>query len=231
MAHPVGSVNIPLAGSEPAPTDGFEPAVLKYGWPGVITQWITGATDTGNLADLDHPTVPGDPVHQVVSCHPEAHVPLKGGLLLDQGRFGRLQLGDTNLTLLSRGHHLLGMNRRFGSFMYPAANRFSSIRTSLENSGCSASWAALRTSFLFTRCKALSIDFGLRLIAAATFEQGSRSRTQRLNAVSSRSVKPNVSAPRRELTSAATMSAGSLLMPDWSGRFHLDNLSSSFGSS
>ena len=74
--HPKGAIDLGPFGSEPAPTQGFEPDVLRYGWPGTITQWIGGATDTGRLADpaaVADPTsvVPGADVAEVDAIDPD----------------------------------------------------------------------------------------------------------------------------------------------------------------
>ncbi len=77
--HPNGSIDLGPFGSEPAPTDGFEPDVLRYGWPGTITQWVGGATDTGRLADpaaVADPTavIPGADVVEVDATDPDGKV-------------------------------------------------------------------------------------------------------------------------------------------------------------
>ena len=74
--HPNGAIDLGPFGSEPAPTQGFEPDVLRYGWPGTITQWIGGATDTGKLADpaaVADPTsvTPGADVVEVDAVDPD----------------------------------------------------------------------------------------------------------------------------------------------------------------
>ena len=74
--HPNGSIDLGPFGSEPAPTDGFDPDVLRYGWPGTITQWVSGATDTGQLADpaaVADPTsvVPGADVKETPAVDPD----------------------------------------------------------------------------------------------------------------------------------------------------------------
>jgi hypothetical protein len=68
--YPVGGIDIPIVGHEDAPTDGFRPDVLRYGWPGTITQWVSGAVETGKLAD---PAVVADPASAVPGA-PEAEV-------------------------------------------------------------------------------------------------------------------------------------------------------------
>jgi len=77
--HPNGAIDLGPFGSEPAPTQGFEPDVLRYGWPGTITQWIGGATDTGRLADpaaVADPTsvAPGADVAEVDAVDPNGRV-------------------------------------------------------------------------------------------------------------------------------------------------------------
>ncbi len=60
--HPVGRLQLSLLGTaivdEPAPLRGFRSDVLRFGWPGAITQWVSGATDTGRIA---HPSIVADP--------------------------------------------------------------------------------------------------------------------------------------------------------------------------
>lgn len=82
-AHPNGAIDLGPFGSEDAPTDGFEPDVLRYGWPGTITQWVGAATEPGEsggkLADpaaVADPTsvVPGAPVREVPAVDPDGDV-------------------------------------------------------------------------------------------------------------------------------------------------------------
>lgn len=73
--HPNGAIDLGPLGSEPAPTDGFEPDVLRHGWPGTITQWVGGATESGRLADpaaVADPTsvTPGAEVAEVDATDP-----------------------------------------------------------------------------------------------------------------------------------------------------------------
>ncbi len=70
----VGSIDIPFLGSTPAPTDGFKPEVLKYGWPGVITQWVKGAVDTGKFADLANMPSPGEPETEIDAIDPDGNI-------------------------------------------------------------------------------------------------------------------------------------------------------------
>jgi hypothetical protein len=77
--HPRGEIDLGPFGTEPAPTDGFDPDVLRYGWPGTITQWVQGATDTGKLADpaaVANPTslTPGAPVVEFDAVDPDGDV-------------------------------------------------------------------------------------------------------------------------------------------------------------
>ena len=73
--HPKGAIDLVVVDPEPAPTQGFEPDVLEFGWPGTITQWVGGATDTGGLADpaaVQDPTsvTPGAPTVEVPAVDP-----------------------------------------------------------------------------------------------------------------------------------------------------------------
>ena len=52
QAYPVGTN--PIDGT-PAATDGFRPDIVKYGWPGVITQTVDGAIWGDQMADPEHP--------------------------------------------------------------------------------------------------------------------------------------------------------------------------------
>ncbi len=71
--NPNGSISILGLVDEPAPTDGFVPNVLKYGWPGVVTQWIGGAVDggSGKLADLANMPAPGQPEAEIDAKDPD----------------------------------------------------------------------------------------------------------------------------------------------------------------
>ncbi|MDE1995738.1 MAG: hypothetical protein KGI75_24780, partial [Rhizobiaceae bacterium] len=74
--HPNGSISLPFGlADEPAPTDGFEPDVLRYGWPGVVTQWVKGAVGPeGKLADLAHMPAPGQAETEIDAVDPEGKV-------------------------------------------------------------------------------------------------------------------------------------------------------------
>jgi hypothetical protein len=82
-AHPNGKISLPLGlADEPAPTEGHDPLVLRYGWPGVVTQWVKGAVGPagdpekpgGRFADLAHMPEPGEPEKEV-----DPVVPLSAG--------------------------------------------------------------------------------------------------------------------------------------------------------
>ncbi len=71
LDHPNGSIHIPGLVDQAAPTDGFDPDVLKYGWPGTVTQWVKGAVGPdGNLADLANMPAPGDPENEIPAVEP-----------------------------------------------------------------------------------------------------------------------------------------------------------------
>lgn len=73
--HPNGSISILGLVDEPAPTDGFVPEVLKYGWPGVVTQWVKGAVGPeGKLADTAHMPAPGAPETEIDAVDPDGKV-------------------------------------------------------------------------------------------------------------------------------------------------------------
>jgi hypothetical protein len=72
LDHSNGSISLPFGlADEPAPTDGFTPDVLRYGWPGVVTQWVKGAVGPeGRLADLAHMPAPGEPETEIPAIDP-----------------------------------------------------------------------------------------------------------------------------------------------------------------
>lgn len=55
--YPVGTR--PLS-SDPAPTDGFRPDVVRYGWPGVVTQTVENAVHGEPMVDPETSSLPAD---------------------------------------------------------------------------------------------------------------------------------------------------------------------------